>query len=260
MDRIWTWIARANARLVLIGALLGLIAVGGWQAWREINPETPILPQAPTHFDNGAPSRLPLLDFIAARQTQPLPLASDPFETTTRFLVATPPVETTPEPEPEPVPEPQPEPTPEPKPTPEPEPVPEPEPEPKPEPRPRPRPRPDPEPEPEPEPVIRTMRLSYNGMFVRPDGIAKAWIENSETGTRHFYGVGDDIDGIRIVDISGDTLSVGIADETIVTLSRGVDGAAEFEAEGEGENAGPWRYRAPEPDDDTPAKMPTIHD
>ncbi len=195
MEKLWKWIARANAKPIFALTLFGLIASVGWQTWQEVYPAPSVHSRSPVYYRETA-TQTPLLelDLLAAQGSQAFPADADPFNTTTVLLAE----KNKTDKEPETATETQPEP--------------------------------------------RIVRLRYDGMMTGPDGVQFALIEDSETRSRRFYRIGDDIGGlnIRVAGISGERIRVSTGDENRVLIGRGADKAVEFilQDSGKGET---WR-------------------
>ena len=202
MDTFGKWLMQANARAVLAGSVLALLLVCGWWIWRERAPLdiTPGI-ASPAPAPSG-PATLGLLDFLQSAHAvtnrldhscfgrtpwapKPLVRPTEPPVQTPIIIPQIPPVNPPPtnqlpvQPPPPPVP---------------------------------------PTPPPPPPPPPETIRLTYRGLFQRPDGEILAWIEDSKTQRTAFYRIGDTIQGLTLKSIDGAALQIHQADNTPVIL------------------------------------------
>ncbi|MDA0323165.1 MAG: hypothetical protein O2923_10685 [Verrucomicrobia bacterium] len=229
MDKIWKWLMRANAKGVLACAVVGLIAVSAWWAWRELRPYVPKQEavsltgrrEMVLGGDLGVMAYLRTQGMAGATQVPGNPFMSSdkPWHWALpvrrerlRIVVdgATPPIVA-------PVAEP-------------------------PlrvrveEPPPRVAvvpagpvvPKVEMPPPPIP-PKVTSIVLTYRGVFERPDGTVLALIQDSESTKSAFYQSGDEIFGVKLVDIATTNATVETLDGVNVGIfmsepTRFVDG------------------------------------
>lgn len=190
MEAFWKWLMRANARVVFFCSLSAFVVVSGWWTWMEFAPvdyETRIPPT--TAREKSRPN-LDLLAFLEKQLSSVAsPVSNNPFlspetsESVTQISKPAPP-------------EPAPLLTPET----------------------REQSRPTmPSPTQKPETVI----LTYRGIFIRSDGHVMALIEDSRTKRSSFYNIGDNLYGVKIVNVKTEQAAVVLSDESSVTLKLG---------------------------------------
>ena len=155
MESFWNWLMRANARAVLIVAVIAFLLVTAWWTWREVRPEDEPPPLVPSAAASRSYADLGLQEYLereAAAGGGP-PLPPSPFRYPRSFRLVPPPVATNAPP-------------------------------PKVSPTPAPHKAP-----PKPEPVV----LTYRGIFVRTDGQTVALLQDSLSGGSGFWSIGDDL-------------------------------------------------------------------
>jgi hypothetical protein len=91
---------------------------------------------------------------------------------------------------------------------------------PPPEPTPAP-PPPEPAPAPPPEPPPEPVRLTYRGLFRRPDGKTVVLVEDSRSKRSSFYDLNKDIFGCKIGSANTQRLTVRLADGSVENLPFG---------------------------------------
>jgi hypothetical protein len=232
MDKIWKWLMRANAKGVLACAVVGLIAVSAWWAWRDLRPYVPKQDAASVTGrremvlggDLGVMAYLRTQGMAGATQVPGNPFMSSdkPWHWALpvrrerlRIVVddATPPVVALVAEVPRGVPAE--------------------------EPLPRLAVAPlvpvVPEVEVPPPPIppkITSIVLTYRGVFERPDGTVLALIQDSESTKSAFYQSGDEIFGVKLVNIATTNATVETLDGVDVAIflsepTRFVDGRYE---------------------------------
>lgn len=70
-----------------------------------------------------------------------------------------------------------------------------------------------------PPPPVKPVFLTYRGVFERPDGTALALIQDSETSKSAFYGSGDELYGVKLVDIAKTNATVETLDGVGIAIS-----------------------------------------
>jgi hypothetical protein len=202
MEAFWKWLMRANARAVLAGALVVLIATVAWWLWREWRPErsASMLPHLRERTSsNSNLTELAFLDrriaegpgcpdgnpFLFYRRRLP-PGSPDPL---THVRPRAPRVDGRPDPQrPAPPPPPQ---------------------------RPRERDR-------QPDPPQRdTVILTYKGIFKRSDGSVVALVNDSKTEQGAFYKTGARLHWVRIGDFDTRQAEIVLPDGTVTRIKLG---------------------------------------
>lgn len=215
MDRIWKWLMRANAKGVLACAMVGLIGVISWWAWREFRPYVP--KNEPPPIGGGRKmvlgGDLGVMEYLRAQSNagamqvpgNPFMSSDEPWHWARRVrrtlrievessgpppvvqkrgmpppvrIVKTPPREEPIEPVPVRVVVP---------------------------------PRTSPT-------RVTSVVLTYRGVFERPDGTVLALIQDSESTKSAFYQSGDELYGVKLVDIAMTNATVETLDGVDVAL------------------------------------------
>lgn len=193
MTAFWQGLARANAKAVFACAVAALVGVAGWYVWKLAVARPVAAFARPDGGARGdAPADLGLAGLLEREIAQSATnISPDPFY----FVARTRPPDApttrstdTPAPAPRPAPAP----------------------------TPRPTPTPD-----VPREAPRTVQLIYRGVFIRPDGITVALIENGKTGHGMTATNGARMFGLELAAISNDHVSVRTPDGGQVSISRG---------------------------------------
>lgn len=186
MDNAWTWLKRANARAVCIGAIVALVVVMGWSTWRVLAPLAGPAPIAPPPRPEPEQAGMSLLEILSReRAVFTNQTARNPFQLPDSLMPKIDPVEIKPS-----------------------------------------VPRqtstvavavsPPPKPAPRREPIT----LKYRGSMRRGDGTLTALIEDSRSRRATFYPAGTNVCGLTIRSIADDAVIVANGNE-IAPVRRG---------------------------------------
>ena len=184
MKAFWRWLAQANARKVLMSAIVVFLLVGGYWVWRELSiHSTGVLAIPGRGNDKGSgPAGIGLLDYV----DEQLCLSSTGTLGNPFFYVAQRPP---PKAEPPKVEPPKAEP---PKVTP-----------------------------PPPKPQPKYVSVVYRGMMVRPDSQVMALVEDQGAKRTGFRKTGESLHGARIESVDAKEMKLTLKDGSTLSLTLG---------------------------------------